>query len=62
MNVISVFARKQEGATSVEYAMIAGVLVVAVLAGSLLLGGEVTNLYDSMGDQAGVALGGSSAE
>ncbi len=46
----------QRGATAVEYAMIAAVLSVAVLAGSLALRGEIITLYQGVGEQAGETL------
>lgn len=46
----------QNGTTAIQYALIAGVLSVAVLAGSLALRGEITTLYEGMGDQANQAL------
>lgn len=46
----------QHGTTAVEYAMIAAVLSVAVLAGSLALRGEIITLYEGVGEQAGEAL------
>jgi Flp pilus assembly pilin Flp len=58
MNGIKALLRDQHGATAVQYAMIAGVLSVAVLAGSLALRGELIDLYQGMSVQANEALGG----
>ncbi|MGI9493971.1 MAG: Flp family type IVb pilin [Geminicoccaceae bacterium] len=56
MNLLYAFHRDQNGATALQYALIAGVLSVAVLAGSLMLRGEIIALYEGMGEQANQAL------
>lgn len=48
--------RDQQGATAIQYAMVVGVVAVAVLIGSLALRGEIITLYDGVGEQAGEAL------
>jgi Flp pilus assembly pilin Flp len=56
-SVFSLF-RQERGVAAIEYALIAGVLSVAVLAGSLALRGELTELYQGVGEQVGEAMGG----
>ncbi len=56
MKLIKTISRDENGTTAIQYALIAGVLSVAVLAGSLALRGEITTLYEGMGEQASEAL------
>ncbi len=56
MNVIDALAHDQHGTTAIQYALIAGILSVAVLAGSLVLRGELITLYEGVGEQANEAL------
>ena len=56
MNLLYAFYRDQNGTTALQYGLIAGVLSVAVLAGSLMLRGEIIALYEGMGEQANQAL------
>lgn len=50
------FLVDQNGAAAIQYAVVAGVLTLAVLAGSLALRGSVTDLYQGMASQANEAL------
>lgn len=56
------FLRNRDGATSVEYAAIAGILTVVVLAASLVLRVQLVDLYDDMGTQANAALSSEQAD
>jgi len=56
MSLINAVRRDENGTTAIQYALIAGVLSVAVLVGSLALRGEIIALYNGMGEQAGEAL------
>lgn len=56
MHLLKALSDDQHGTTAIQYALIAGVLSVAVLAGSLALRGEITALYEGMGEQANQAL------
>lgn len=56
MNLFDSFARDQKGTTAIQYALIAGVLSLAVLTGSLALRGSTIDLYDSMANEANGAL------
>lgn len=58
MSLLNAFFNDRRGTTAIQYALIAGVLSVAVLAGSLALRGEIIALYEGVGEQAGEALGG----
>ena len=57
MGLINVLVRDQHGTTAIQYALIAGVLSVAVLAGSLALRGQLVDFYHGMSVQANEALG-----
>ena len=46
----------EEGVAAVQYALVAGVLCLAVLAGSLALREPIIDLYDGMASQANGAL------
>ncbi|MGI9505364.1 MAG: hypothetical protein ACR2RE_20185 [Geminicoccaceae bacterium] len=46
----------QNGTSAIQYAFVAGILGLAVLAGSLALRGSIIDLYDGMADQANGAL------
>ena len=46
----------QKGVAAVQYALVAGVLSLVVLAGSLALREPVIDLYDGMANQANGAL------
>ncbi|NJO38677.1 MAG: hypothetical protein HC871_15065 [Rhizobiales bacterium] len=46
----------QHGAAAVQYSLVAGVMSLAVLAGSLALRTQVIDLYDVMAKQANAAL------
>ncbi len=46
----------QNGTSAIQYAFLAGILGLAVLAGSLALQGSIVDLYDGMANQANSAL------
>jgi pilus assembly protein Flp/PilA len=52
------FATSEEGATAVEYALIAGLLSVVVLVGFLVLTDELGGLYDRGAGDVGDAVDG----
>ena len=56
MRLLDILYRDEHGASALQYALIAGVLSIAVLAGSLALRGEIIALYEGMGQQANQAL------
>ena len=56
MRSITNFPDDHEGATTVQYALIAGVLSTAVLVSAFLLRGEIVTLYQAVGEQVGPAL------
>jgi Flp pilus assembly pilin Flp len=52
------FATSEEGATVVEYALIAGLLSIVVLVGFLVLTDELVGLYDRSATDVGEAVDG----
>jgi Flp pilus assembly pilin Flp len=56
--LIHAFVLDQRGAAAIQYALIAGVLSVAVLSACFALRGELVDLYQGMSVQANQALGG----
>lgn len=51
----------QKGAAAIQHALVAAVVSLTVLAGSLALREPVIDLYDGMGNQANAALTGEAA-
>ena len=47
------FLRDDEGASAIEYAIIAGLIAVAIIAGATLLGENVGELFDDIGERIG---------
>ncbi len=54
------FHTDQSGATAIEYALIATLLSVAIIAGVTLTGEGVETLWDSIASKVATALGGGS--
>ena len=48
----------EEGVTSIEYALIASLVAMAIIASVTALGGSLGNAYNLVGDQVARALGG----
>jgi pilus assembly protein Flp/PilA len=49
MPIVSRFMKDQSGATAVEYALIAGLITLAIVAGATAAGGAVGTMFDAMG-------------
>lgn len=56
MTVFMNICRSQDGAAAIQYAFVAAILGLAVLAGSLVLGGSLGDLYQYVGDRANAVL------
>ena len=56
MKTAFAFFEDQKGTTAIQYALIAGVLSVAVLAASLTLRDDVIDLYQGIGEETNAAL------
>lgn len=61
MTSIRNFLTDQQGTAAIQYALVAGVMSLAVLAGSLALRGSIIDLYDGMVTTASGALTGQPA-
>jgi len=44
------FAADREGATAIEYAVIAGLIAVVIMVGARALGNDLSTLFSSIGD------------
>ena len=45
---ISSFFKREDGATAIEYAIIAGLISVVIIAGATLLGTEINQLFKTV--------------
>lgn len=45
------FVFNEEGTTAIEYALIAGLLSIAIVGGATAVGGSLSNTYTSVGDK-----------
>jgi pilus assembly protein Flp/PilA len=55
-NVVQCFAGNEDGATAIEYGLIAALVAVGVLAAITALGGGVTTMFDYISSRAGDEL------
>ena len=49
-NLLTRFARDESGATATEYALIGGVVSVAILGGTITLAGALDDTYQGLAD------------
>lgn len=49
MKTIAKFLRNDEGATAIEYGLIAALIAVAIIAAASTLGGNLGNLFNDIG-------------
>lgn len=45
------FLKNESGATAIEYALIAGIISLAIVSGATGVGNTLTNTYDNVGNQ-----------
>lgn len=45
--------RKQQGATATEYAIIVGLIALAIIVGATFLGGQLSTFFQGIGTQVG---------
>jgi len=50
---LSSFLKREDGATAIEYAIIAGLIAVAIIAGAEALGGGVSKLFTDIATKLG---------
>ena len=56
---ISSFFKREDGATAIEYAIIAGLISVGIIVAAKALGGSITDLFDYISTTlSGAATGG----
>jgi pilus assembly protein Flp/PilA len=53
MKTIAKFLRDDSGATAIEYGLIAALIAVAIIAAASMLGGQLGNLFNDIGDRLG---------
>lgn len=46
---IRAFLKEKDGASAIEYAIIAGLIAVVIIAGATILGGEISDIFDRIG-------------
>ena len=54
---VSSFFKREDGASAIEYAIIAGLIAVGVIVAAKLLGVEVSNLFTRISDELKGATG-----
>ena len=55
--MIKQFIQDEQGATAIEYGLIAALIAVAIIAGATLLGDGLDTLFSSLGTQMSNAAG-----
>jgi len=55
--MIKQFIQDEQGATAIEYGLIAALIAVAIIAGATLLGDGLDSLFSSLGDTMNTAAG-----
>lgn len=48
MNIFARFVKDESGATAIEYGLIAALIAVGIIAAATLLGGTISNLFNSI--------------
>ena len=48
-NLVTKFASDESGATAIEYALIAGLIALAIIAGATSLGNEISAKFTALG-------------
>ena len=59
MNLVKRLIRDEEGATAIEYGLIAGLVAVAIITALSLLGDSLNNLFSDVATQVDGATSGS---
>ena len=49
MKLINKFARNENGATAIEYGLIAGLIAVVIIGGVTLVGGNLQTMFTTLG-------------
>ena len=48
METLRSFIKREDGASAIEYALIAGLIAVAIIGGAQLLGGNIDDLFEKI--------------
>lgn len=56
MNVFARFMKDESGATAIEYGLIAALIAVGIITAATLLGGSISNLFNSISTQMAPAV------
>ena len=56
-NLFTRFIKDESGATAIEYGLIAALISVGIIAGAQVIGGEVSNTFDGIGESLEGASG-----
>lgn len=48
--------RDEQGATAIEYGLIAALIVIAMMAGLIAMGGQTTNMFDDLAEKIDSAI------
>ncbi|MGA1823369.1 MAG: Flp family type IVb pilin [bacterium] len=56
------FFKDEEGATAVEYALLAGLIAIVIIVALVALGPKIRNVFNSASDGLGNATGGGGGE
>lgn len=55
MESIRSFIKREDGASAIEYALIAGLIAVAIIAGATLLGEDIGELFSNIAEKVSSA-------
>lgn len=53
---ISSFLKREDGATAIEYAIIAGLIAIAIIGGATLLGESISDLFENIATKLGFTI------
>lgn len=51
MKIFARFVKDESGATAIEYGLIAALIAVAIITAATLLGGNLSNLFNTISDE-----------
>lgn len=54
METLRSFIKREDGASAIEYALIAGLIAVAIIGGAMALGKDIGNLFNDIAQRLGL--------
>ncbi|TKA92754.1 Flp family type IVb pilin [Halopseudomonas bauzanensis] len=54
MESVRSFVKREDGASAIEYALIAGLIAVAIIGGATLIGTNIEAMFQSIGTKLGI--------